>query len=295
MATPAVDTASRIRRITDSILSLPTLPTVVARILELVDNPNSSAGALAALISQDQALTAKVLKLANSSYYGFSRRIATVRLAIVVLGFDTVRELGLSVSILGAFKNETGNRLFDAGQFWRHTLAVAVGARMLVRGKRQHHASEAFVAGILHDVGKLVLDQYMPDESEAVHRLMAEENMPAAAAETRLLGVDHAMVGSWLAERWNLPVPLVQSIRHHHQPGRCGKDSELTLAVHLADWLAHRSGLGHGLFTVPEQLDDKVAELTLSTFKLDQDGVEGMRDNLYLEYDKAGNLFADLL
>jgi HD-like signal output (HDOD) protein len=157
----------RIRKIAESVIGLPTLPTVVSRLIELVDSPRTSAALLARLISADQALTAKVLKLANSAYYGFPREISTVNMAIVVLGFNAVKEMGLSISVFDVFKKTASSPLFDVAQFWEHSVGCGVAARMLARNYRPAIAGEAFVAGLLHDVGKVFRPRTRADHHAA--------------------------------------------------------------------------------------------------------------------------------
>jgi len=241
------DKQQRLKRITQSIIGLPTLPTVITQLISLIDNPKTSARNVAQLISTDQALTAKILKLANSAFYGFPREIATVDLAVVVLGFETVKNLGLSVSVLERFAgtdSDTGN--FDRQKFWEHSIACGVAARLLATKLRYRVPGEAFAAGILHDIGRLILSQYFPDEFDKVLRLMHDEELYIGDAEERVLGVTHADIGGWLAERWNLPRQLEETICFHHAPGRLGRGNDLPSLIHLADFLCRRENIGDG-------------------------------------------------
>ena len=166
----------RLRQVTEKIIGLPTLPTVVAQLIALIDDPKSSARPVAQLISTDQALTAKILKVANSAFYGFPREIATVQLAIVVLGFEQVKNLSLSVAVLRRFSSGNEHRLFDRQRFWDHAIACGVAGRMLARKVHPRFEGEAFVAGVLHDIGKLILIEYFFDEfSEALELAETEE------------------------------------------------------------------------------------------------------------------------
>jgi putative nucleotidyltransferase with HDIG domain len=239
----------RLKRITQSIIGLPTLPTVITQLISLVDNPKTSARNVSQLISTDQALTAKILKLANSAFYGFPREIATVDLAVVVLGFETVKNLCLSVSVLERFSGVDANGgadEFDRQKFWEHSIACGVGARLLAGKLRYRVPGEAFAAGILHDIGRLILSQYFPVEFAEVLQLMRAEDIYIGHAEERVLGVTHAEVGSWLAERWNLPDQLEQTIAMHHTPGRVAGPAELPSLIHLADFLCRRERIGDG-------------------------------------------------
>ena len=236
----------RIKRITRSIIGLPTLPTVITQMIGLIDNPKTSASEVSQLISTDQALTAKILKLANSAFYGFSREIATVNHAVVVLGFDTVKSLGLSVSVLERFAAGNAQTSFDRQKFWEHSIACGVAARLLADRLRYRVQGEAFAAGILHDIGKLILSQYFTEEFEQILTLTRDEGLHIGKAEKLVLGVTHAEIGLWLAEKWNLPDQLVMAIAYHHKPGRLDQDPKLASLIHLADFLCRREKIGDG-------------------------------------------------
>lgn len=239
--------ARSLRKATESVLSLPTLPLVASRMLQMVDDPNLSSGALGKALSEDQVLTARILKLANSSYYGFPRRIATVNLAVVVLGFEAVKDLILSVAVMDLFRNGRRDSRFDLAQFWDHSVRVAAASRQLARILRWRAVGEAFTAGILHDIGKVVLHQYQPVPFEEALRRMAEDGVPHLEAELDVLGATHAEVGAWLVEKWNLPTTLVQAVRYHHTPGEADPDHAAHAALlHLADVFSHRLGHGNG-------------------------------------------------
>ena len=243
-----IEKQERIRKVTQSIIGLPTLPTVITQMISLIDNPKTAAGEVARLISTDQALTAKMLKLANSAFYGFPREISTVQMAVVVLGFETVKSLGLSVSVLERFAGGSATSQFDRQKFWEHSIACGVGARMLATKLRYRVPGEAFAAGILHDIGRLILSQYFPEEFAEVLQATREENVYIGKAEERILGVTHAQVGCWLAEKWNLPKQLEDSIAFHHTPGRLEQEHSAALPalVHLADFLCRRERIGDG-------------------------------------------------
>ncbi len=236
----------RIKKITQSIIGLPTLPTVITQMIGLIDNPNTSARDVARLIATDQALTAKILKLANSAFYGFPRKISTVNHAVVVLGFETVKSLGLSVSVLERFGGSGKDAAFDRQQFWEHSIACGVGASLLAGKTRYRVRGEAFAAGILHDIGKLILSQYFPDEFFRIMTIVREDGVYIGEAEQQVLGLTHAEIGNWLAEKWNLPRQLVEAIGYHHAPGRLERGAELPALIHLADFLCRRQSIGDG-------------------------------------------------
>jgi putative nucleotidyltransferase with HDIG domain len=249
------DKQQRIKKITQSIIGLPTLPTVITQMIGLIDNPKTSASDVARLISTDQALTAKILKLANSSFYGFPREISTVSHSVVVLGFETVKSLGLSVSVLERFAAGGTGTSFDRQKFWEHSIACGVAARLLAAKLRYRVQGEAFAAGILHDIGKLILSQYFTEEFEEILRLTRDEDIYIGKAEEMVLGVTHTEIGLWLAEKWNLPDQLVDAIAHHHAPGRLERGAELPSLIHLADFLCRREKIGDGGGTRLPNLD----------------------------------------
>ncbi|MCE5271635.1 HDOD domain-containing protein [bacterium] len=238
----------RLKRITQTIINLPTLPTIVAKMLEIIDDPRSSARSLTRLINTDQVLTARILKLANSSFYGFPNPISTINLAVVVLGFETIKNLGLSVSVISRFaRARTDGELLDYSRFWEHCVGVGVASRMLARmhGLRAIE-SEAFVAGLIHDIGKVILSQYQTDRYSESLQIAREEQMLIARAEERVFEANHTEVGSWLARRWNLPETLVEAIRLHHVPLTARIRPELCAIVHFADILARAARIGSG-------------------------------------------------
>ncbi|NOY77225.1 MAG: HDOD domain-containing protein [Calditrichaeota bacterium] len=238
-------TPRKVKALVNHIYDLPTLPTTIAKLLELIDNPRSTAYQVGQMISEDQVLTAHVLKLANSAYYGFSRRIKTIPLAIVVLGYETLKNVLLTVSIIDRFSRQPNGLRFDFSLFWDHTLATAVASKVLARDVGYQLTGEAFVAGLLHDLGKLILSQYLPEEFSKIYRLSFQNREPMYNMEKRMLkGVTHAEVGAWLAEHWHLPGSLVQAIRYHHEPAKAPVESSLAALVHIGDYFARKYKIG---------------------------------------------------
>ncbi len=255
-------TPKKIKSLVNHIYRLPTLPTTVAQLIELIDKPGTSARQLGRMISGDQVLTAQVLKLANSAYYGFPRQIRTIPLAIVILGFETLKNMLLGVSIIDQFSRFTNGLRFDFSLFWQHTLGTAVASRLIARDVGLPLAGEAFVAGLLHDLGKLVLSQYFSEEFYRIYLLSFQTREPMYYMEKKnLKGVTHAEVGAWLAERWNLPGNLIQGVRYHHEPGAAPKTSELAALVHLSDFLIRRRNFGFSGDLSRPHLDEHVPDI----------------------------------
>ncbi len=286
--------AQRVKRVTQSILTLPSLPTVTAKMLELVDNPRTSAAGLAKLIMQDQVLTARILKVANSSFYGFPREIGTVKLAVVVLGFDAVKEMGLGLSVLTTLRRESSGAGLDWSRFWQHSVAVASATRMLARSVCYRLAGEAFVAGLLHDIGRLVLTIYLYDDLDMVHRLAVPGGMSQEEAETEVFGVTHAQVGAWLAEKWSLPPVLVEAIQYHDAPQNCPAERpELPLLVFLGNHLAHRARLGYSSMEAPREMPANIAKLSQRILNFDPVNLDDKIGELIMEYDRASDFLGE--
>lgn len=278
----------RIKKITEKVIGLPTLPTVVSKMIDMVDNPKTSAGSLAGLISTDQALTARILKLANSAYYGFSREISTVNMAIVVMGFNSVKEMGLSLSVFDMFKDIPDSESFDISEYWQHSIGCGVASKLMTKKYRHNLAGETFVAGLLHDAGKVILHQYMPKEYSLIHQ-RHKENSDLITVENDILGADHGQIGSWLSDKWRLPVSISDIINNHHSPWESKIDPVLSAIVSVADYLCYYSHTGnsgrnespivddrtweiiesHGLPLMPENMDELEAEFLLELDKMD--------------------------
>ncbi len=229
----------------DRVNDLQPLPEVATRVMQLAESTEFSAGDLAAVVSSDQALTAKLLRLANSAYYGFSRRIATVRDAVVLLGFREVRALAMAASVMDLFSTRHRGP-FNLDLFWGHSVAAALVAESLAKETGYAAPEESYTAGILHDVGKLILNQYMPQEYAAVVEIALGQGLPIHQAEQRTLGFTHAAVGAKLAERWRFPPQLTAAVGDHHRANISRERSPLTYVVARANAMCHEYGLWAG-------------------------------------------------
>jgi putative nucleotidyltransferase with HDIG domain len=173
----------------------------------------------------------------NAPFFGLGRRISSIQHAVLLLGVRTVRNLVLSAVLVKSFGESSRDRRFDRGRLWRHTVACAAGARMLSRRLGGGDPEEAFLAGLVHDMGIVVFDQFFHDGFRRVADLATGMGMPLIAAEREVFGSDHAFVGRQLARRWNFPAAVAEAIGCHHEPGRARLVPILAATVHLADWL----------------------------------------------------------
>ena len=224
------------------------LPAVTVRILQIAGEDRLSAPELALAIASDQALTSKILRLANSAYYGFPRRITTVRDAVVLLGFRTIRSTALASSVMDTMH---GPGDVDQERFWRYSVTVGVLAELLSRAGRQH-LDEAFTAGVLHNIGRLALDQHRPGALASARQMAAAQGIPVVRAEEVILGYTDADLGAALATHWNFPPALCEAIAHHDLNVASLPDpGSLVAFVIRARLFARANGISEGV--EPEQ------------------------------------------
>ena len=257
----------------EQIQALPTLPSVLTRILSTVADLESSALDLASHIAADQALTATLLRIVNSAYYGFKREIAGIADAIVILGFIEVRNLALAATTFDVFPNSGSG--YDRVQLWRHSLAVAIASDRCARAARLVNPDTYFVAGLLHDIGKVVFDVLYPGRYPAAVAHAQKQGLRVIEMERQCFGCDHTTLGAALSMHWNLPRLISASIREHH-----AAETDLTVPdcakiVALANCAASEAGLGQTRSgTVPLLSMDSTQALGISPEKLREIGVE---------------------
>jgi HD-like signal output (HDOD) protein len=226
-----------IQQVLTRIEGLPSLPDTLGKMNQLVGNPNTTARQVGQLISSDPPIAAKTLKVVNSPFYGFPTRITTITHAIVILGFSTVRSLVLSSSVLQALGDKSCRMCTKS--FWRHCVATGAAAKVLAEGQGYNALEEFFIAGLLHDVGKIVICKYLEREFDAIESLVKEKDILMYDAEDEVLhGITHADVAGELFEQWNLPKGLVKSVMYHHTPTLAGDERRITSIIHIADVLA---------------------------------------------------------
>ncbi|MBL7033772.1 MAG: HDOD domain-containing protein [Candidatus Delongbacteria bacterium] len=226
------------------IRDLPTLPTVAVEIIGLVQRESSSVMDVAQVMYRDPVLTAKVLKLANSAFYGLRRQVETLNQAMVVLGFSEILNLVQSVAVIQAFNDEQFEPSFDLAAFWDHSVGTGEISRALAGEIGLRFDGTDFTAGLIHDIGKIILELYFHQDFERVLKASRTGKTPLYQSERKLWSVDHTEIGSWLAEKWMLPVRLVDVIRHHHNPLNSSTDPALVAVIHLANTFAKTAEIG---------------------------------------------------
>ncbi len=230
-----------------TIKNIPTLPEVMHEVLATVASEDSSAADLAAIVSKDQAICSRVLKMANSAFYAQSRKIFNIGDAIVILGFDAIVQLMLATTVLTAFDSKRLRGGFSMYGLWKHSIGTAFVSKMVAEHAGKGMDSYlAYTSGLLHDVGKLVLAHYFPDDYAPVFKKIESEDLYMYEAEREVLGFTHCDMGEWLFSRWNFPDRLIDLVMYHHEkfPRRYGRDPE-GRAVRLANILANQWDIGN--------------------------------------------------
>jgi HD-like signal output (HDOD) protein len=219
---------------------LPTAPPVLSELWELLARETISASRLAEVLEKDPALTAKLLRMANSAYFALSQPVTEVRSACVVLGFDMVKSLAIGVTALESLGRRIG-RDFDLEGFWRHSVGTGACAQRIARHLGMKQTGTAFCAGVLHDLGKLVLVALSPDRYAKLP--LGQNAVSLCELERQEYGGDHQDVGEWLGRRWGFPETLLSVIRAHHAPPTVqGEEGHWPAILHVANWLAPRAG-----------------------------------------------------
>ena len=231
-------TRAQLKHRIEKLGQLPTLPQVVQKIMSLIDRPGTSAEDLGRLIEKDQVLSAKVLQLANSPFYGFPARIASVSHAVVVLGLNVVKGLALGATVFDMMKAA------GMDQLWRHSLGVAMVAHLLATRLGHKNPEELFVAGLLHDLGKVVIYVKLPETASAIISAVHERDVSMLEAEMEILELTHAEIAGWLAAAWHLPTVLKEPIMYHHHPTLATVAPLQTAIVHVADILVKAMACG---------------------------------------------------
>ncbi|MFH1075499.1 MAG: HDOD domain-containing protein [Pseudomonadota bacterium] len=256
------------KKILQRIKDLPAMPQTVMKARQLMASEKSSIKELAAVLETDQAIAVRVLKMANSSYYGMSGKVSSIQHASVVLGINTLGQiitLAGSSAVLGGRLKGYGT---SSGDLWRHSLAVAFASKLIALKKNPLIANDAFTAGLLHDVGKLILDEEIFERKDLFNNVMATGKQSFLKAEKEILGFDHAEIAAEVCKSWNVPESLAIAIQYHHSPADSQGD-ELTYIIHMADAIGMMTGLGMGEDGMLYNIDDKAMRfLGLTSFDM---------------------------
>lgn len=238
---------------------LPPMPQVVMKAQEILSDPDSGLKELASVIATDPAISVRILKIANSAYYGLAGKVTSIGHASVLLGGKTLGE----IVMMAGTSNLLGKTLKGYGvkseDIWRHSLAVGIGSRLIANIKKPDLVNDAFMAGLIHDSGKIMLDDHVLKRRKAFEDLMMDRKKTLYEVEQQVLGLDHSEIGCEVCKCWGIPELLTSAVRYHHYPSM-SQDNALAHILHMADFLAIQSDMGTGMDSTQCQVEDKTRE-----------------------------------
>ena len=244
-------------KILRSLVELPPMPNIILRAREIMEDPGSSLKELSAVIEHDQAIVARVLALANSAYYGLSGMVSSIQHASILLGQKTLGELITIAASSRLLSKKLKGYQLNPGDLWKHSLAVALGSKIIATKINSEWVEDAFIAGLLHDAGKIILDPYVEEHQKDFKAHMNNTPEKFIEAEKVILGFDHAEVMSRASRFWRYPETQSLAIRYHHYPMQSG-NCELSFIVHLADVAANKAGFKSGDSGSPSEIDPQI-------------------------------------
>jgi len=273
------------------VANLPTLPKVASHLIRMINDPLTSSSDVAFLIGQDLSLSAKVLRLANSAYYGIPRKITSINNAVVLLGFKVINTIVLSLTVFDLFPEKKRiSALFNRQAFWLHSLSCGLICKNLsgrIKSLLPFDPEEAFCAGLLHDIGKVVLEQYVHEDFHKALQLAADEEIPVFEAEMRVLGYTHTDVAEWLTENWGLPLEIQFPLIYHHSTPQSSDFHNIVALCHISDWLCYECGMGvGGQFKAPQ-----VEESCFELLRIREEDIEEIKRFLPEEVEKTSIFF----
>jgi len=271
------------QELVSGVVRLVSLPEVCIRVNEMLDDPGYNATDIGKVIAQDTGLTARLLKIVNSAFYGYQSRIETVSRAVTVIGLRELRGLVLAASAVESFA-KLPNDILNMVNFWRHSVYCGVVAQLVAQQCNVLHSERLFVAGLLHDIGKLVISNKLPKDAKTVSEQIKQKKKPDYEIELKVLGFDHAEVGGELLKEWNMPESLYTAVKYHHRPKDAMKSEIETCIVNIANIMTIKAELGVEGDAVVPPFDEYVWRTT----GLQESDLESI-------YSMAGVLFSEAL
>ena len=238
-----MDNQEKIKRIMTQVRAFPGMPATAAKLLRLLDDSDSSASQIEEVLRYDPGLTANILKLTNSAYFGIPSRVSSIRQAVVLLGWKRLLQLVMTMCMSTVMKKPVPGYDMPGGELWRHSIAVSVAAETVVKALQIPEAEEVFTAALLHDVGKLVLGGFVSEDLQQIEK-MVQKGIAFEVAEFIVLGIDHAEIGARILKKWAFPEDLVNAVNWHHNPETCDQQCTLSDIVHIANVLGLMVGFG---------------------------------------------------
>jgi len=249
---------------------MPVLPNRINRIMQITQNPDSTIDDLEMEILKDQSLTSKVLKLANSTHYGYPRKISTVSRATILLGFKTIESIVLASTVSKYLLGELEGYALEKHDLWNQSQTCAIISRYIAKYKGFEQPEQAYIAGLIRDIGKTILNHYVKSEYDQIIKMVESEGCSFLEAERIVLGFDHGQVGGKVAEKWNFPSELVEAIEYHHTPEKSKENPKLVSIVHVADAITMMMGVGLGV----DGMAYGFSQLALDILEIDESEIQ---------------------
>lgn len=246
-------------KVTSAIKSFPGMPGTAVRLLALIDNPAMRVSQIEQILRQDPGLTANVLRLANSAYFGIPSKVGSIRQAVILLGLKRLIQMVIAACVSAIMDKPVPGYDLPPGELWRHSIAVSVAAEGLVKELNAEAAEEIFTAALLHDVGKLVLGQFVQDEYHQIETAVSQ-GISFEMAEKIVLGANHADIGAQILTKWSLPQEIVNAVQFHHAPEDAGQTNTMLDIVHVANFMSMMIGIGIGKDGLHHQPSVEVTE-----------------------------------
>lgn len=241
------------RKVEDSDIS--SIKQTVTQILTIINNPKSSAKDLKDIIEVDPPLTAKLLKLANSAFYGYAKTISEIQEAIVCIGFEAVREIAVSQKVCELFQDDDYIHGYSRRSLWKHCVAVAICSKLLFRREFRERGDNIYVAGLLHDIGIIVIDQFLHDQFKEILKKTRSERNNLLVVEDSVLGFNHTDIGLAIAESWGFPDEMSKAIANHHNPNDLNAEyAKIVATMYIANYCVQNEVIGYGDAPYPDKL-----------------------------------------
>jgi putative nucleotidyltransferase with HDIG domain len=225
-----------VEKVKNSIDSMPSLSPVVHKISEIANDVRASAQDLTDIIQLDPVLTAKVIRMVNSAYFGLPQEVKSLKQAVVLLGINTIKNVAISSAFLGKSYLK-GSDVLDGEDFWKHSLGVAVASKMVAKrlGIEDKFLEEYFIAGLIHDIGKILMNNFFPDEMKKILEISSRKNIQITEIEKSVLGLSHEEIGIAIGKKWKFETSLLYAVGRHHQPVLQGSAALFSMVVGVAD------------------------------------------------------------
>ncbi len=247
----------RTKLVLSNVYNLPAVSQVMMEVSNMLDNPTTNTAKLGEMIGKDQGLATKILSIANSPLYGLPRKVTTIDFAILIIGYQDIKNIVIALSMIESFKNKT-DKYLDQKEFWLHSIITGNASKRIAEDLGFRIGSEVFVSGLLHDLGIPVLHKFFHTEFMEIVDEVNETGKSFKEVEIEKLGYDHQTIGRFLAEKWNLPSQHCSTIENHHNPSNAEENKVMASVVHLADYMTQALNIGNFYWDNNYQLDESI-------------------------------------